>query len=226
MHLSSESTMASALVAPAVPVLVPSFADEDDLDDIEPRLFFDTDRMRRILAQRKRTPSGIADSLGIPPVQHNDYGSPHQLERALLAANLERLVGCGLVSIRRPRGGEGGRMYRLTAAGRKSLEWAGPPKPPGANERAWAADLVRAIADFYGVGVADVLRGRGPGEPTIARARFAYALWARGWSTDRIEGSFGMPPSWAERGVARWQRIRFHEAPPAPHTKRARKGEG
>jgi hypothetical protein len=210
--------VASALAAPALALARPSHVveDDDDLDDIEPRLFFETDGARRALLRGPKTASRIADALGIARVQNNDYGAPHQVERSILATNLERLVGCGLVTVRRGRGAESGGIYRLTLAGHESLGWAGPPKPTDVHERAWAADLVRAIADFYGVDVADVLRGTRPGPSTIARARFAYALWVRGWSFERIEGSFGMPPTWAARGVARWKTVRGREAKPSP----------
>jgi hypothetical protein len=224
MDLNTNPVVARALVAPAHAPLPPSADDEDD-DDIEPQLFFETDDVRRVLLRGGRTASRVADALGIPRVQHNDYGQPHQIRRSLLGTNLERLAACGLVSVRRMRGAESGGTYRLTRAGHESLGWAGPPKPVGAHERTWAAELVRAIADFYDVDVGDVLRGRRPGPSTIARARFAYALWARGWSFERIEGSFGMPPTWASRGVERWRAVRGREAKPSPRAPdRTRRG--
>jgi hypothetical protein len=217
MDLNANPIAASALAAPALAAAPIPIVDEDD--DIEPHLFFETDGARRILGRGPRTACRVADALGIPRAESGDYGGAHQAARATLATNLERLVGCGLVTVQRRDCARGGGAYRLTSAGRRSLTWAGPPKPPGAHERVWAADLVRAIADFYGVDVGDVLRGARPGPSTIARARFAYALWARGWSAERIEGSFGMPPTWAERGVQRWKRIRAQEAAPAPKTR-------
>jgi hypothetical protein len=217
MDLNTNPVVASALVAPALALAQTGIAeDDDDVDDVEPRLFFETDAARRVLLCGAKTASRIADALGIPRAQTNDYGTPHQVQRSLLSTNLERLVGCGLVSVKRARRCEGGGVYRLTLAGHESLGWAAPPKPVDAHERAWAADLVRAIADFYDIDVGDVLRGPRPGPAMIARARFAYALWARGWSTERIAGSFGMQPRWAERGVNRWKAIRHREAKPSP----------
>lgn len=175
--------------------------------DIDVELFFRTIRLRELLDEHGSL------TFGELARQLVDDGG----DRAELADDIERLIACGLVECanttvaqRERRTGlfkfSERRALCLTEDGMASLHLAGPPRPEGVDEVRWAAELARSIAEHYGVEVRALLRGC---EATVARARFAYALHARGWALHRIEEHFAMPPTWALRGVERWKRLRL-----------------
>ena len=190
----------------------------DDAEPICARLFYETEAIRRALftlgEDRYVAACAVARATHCATTDYKKH-----LESCRDA--LDRLVRCGLVRAVRHARTERRKAcstcdvitskYQLTSDGHESLRWSAPPVDADRNHAAWAADLVRAIAEHHGVTVSDLLRGSTPGPATVARARLAFALYSRGWSCDRIEQHFAMPPTWARRGVERWKRIRSRE---------------
>lgn len=162
---------------------------------LEPSIFFRTIRIRELLHLRGKptTPLAIARYLKRDGRDVRD--------------DMERLMLAGLAIESGTRGG-----YVLTEEGEASIRWSAPPPPGGVIQPRWVGSLGRAICDHYTVEMRDLLRVEvGPG--VLARSRFCYALYAKGWHFERIEEHLGLPAGWARRAVERWKRMR-DELPP------------
>jgi hypothetical protein len=107
------------------------------------------------------------------------------------------------------------RRWGLSREGRHTLNWAGAVKPSNVPEKgvymrrggSWASQLSHAIAQHYGVSVAEMI-GAEVGQGVLARARLCFALFARGWETDGIDAYFAWRRGLAASGVERWRRMR------------------
>jgi hypothetical protein len=163
------------------------------VDELTLAIFFRTIKVREELLMRGWThASALARVLDV--------------ETRRMREDLDGLVRAGLV--RETHDG-----FALTDEGEASVRWSAPPPPDGVMHPRWVSELARVIADYYAVGVGDMLRSAEPGPAVVARSRLCFALWARGWAVERIEEHFGMPSSWARRAVERWKRMRDQVAP-------------
>lgn len=161
--------------------------------DLGPAVFFATIRVRELMFRANRFVSGAVLARYL------------KIDRADLVSNLDTLVLAGLAE-------SGVRGYRLTDDGAASVRWSAPPPPDGVITPRWVTELARAIAEHYAVTVSDMLRAE-IGQAVVARSRLCFALYARGWSFERIEEHFALASGWARRAVERWKRLRDQAIP-------------
>lgn len=162
--------------------------------DLEPAVFFRTVRAREILLMRKIP----ARAAALARFTKRDRGQMTEDFASLLSAGLVREC------VRN--------AFLLTAEGEASVRWSSPLPPTDGMTARWVGQLARAVCEFYGADMADLRRVE-VGAPVVARSRICYALYSRGWSLDRIDDHFGLPPGWSHRAVERWKRMR-DELPP------------
>lgn len=160
---------------------------------LSPAVFFATIRVRELLFRANRVVSSVVLARYL------------KVDRAELVSNLETIVLAGLAE-------STVRGYRLTDEGAASVRWSAPPPPDGVITSRWVTELARGVAEHYAVTVSDMLRAE-VGQAVVARSRLCFALYARGWSFERIEEHFALAPGWARRAVERWKRLRDHSIP-------------